>query len=137
MPHVNGVVETALYVENVARSIEFYQKVFGWPVMDSNERFCALNVCDRHVLLLFKTGGTREAISVPGGVIPPHDGSGQLHAAFAISAPELAEWETWLTEKGVEIESRVTWPRAGRSLYFRDPDGNLLELATPGVWPNY
>ena len=28
-------------------------------------------------------------------------------------------------------------PRSGESIYFRDPDGHLLELATPGLWPGY
>ena len=37
----------------------------------------------------------------------------------------------------IEIESRVTWPGGGTSLYFRDPEGHLLELLTPGVWQIY
>jgi catechol 2,3-dioxygenase-like lactoylglutathione lyase family enzyme len=37
---------------------------------------------------------------------------------------------------GIAIESRITWARGGTSLYFRDPDGHSLEVATPGLWPN-
>jgi catechol 2,3-dioxygenase-like lactoylglutathione lyase family enzyme len=37
----------------------------------------------------------------------------------------------------VEIISRMSWPRGGESLYFRDPDNHVLELATPGIWPIY
>lgn len=136
-PHTNGIIETALYVEDVPRSIEFYERIFAWPVMVSDERICAFNVADRHVFLLFKKGGTRNPISIPGGIIPPHDGSGQHHTAFAISASDLGAWEKWLTENGIPIESKVQWPEGGQSLYFRDPDGNLLELATPGIWANY
>jgi catechol 2,3-dioxygenase-like lactoylglutathione lyase family enzyme len=36
----------------------------------------------------------------------------------------------------VAIEGRVDWPRGAKSIYFRDPDGHLLELGTPGLWPN-
>jgi hypothetical protein len=34
----------------------------------------------------------------------------------------------------VAIEHEATWPRGGRSFYFRDPAGNSLELATPRIW---
>ena len=41
------------------------------------------------------------------------------------------------TAHQVEIEGRTDWPRGGHSIYFRDPDGHLLELATPGLWTVY
>jgi catechol 2,3-dioxygenase-like lactoylglutathione lyase family enzyme len=75
--------------------------------------------------------------TLPGGTIPPHDGSGSIHVGFAVDTADLPAWEARLTEQGVEILSRVTWPRGGRSIYFRDPDGHLLELLTPGVWSTY
>ena len=74
---------------------------------------------------------------MPGGTIPPHDGSGPLHVAFAIGAEELFQWEERLRDRAIAIEGRTDWPRGGRSIYFRDPDGHLLELATPGLWRNY
>ncbi|MEE3214286.1 MAG: VOC family protein, partial [Pseudomonadota bacterium] len=91
------------------------------------------------VLLLFLEGGTLETVVLPdnGGTIPPHDGRGWVHMAFAIRHAELAAWESRLHAHGVEIEGRTRWSRGGESLYFRDPDGHLLELATPGVWPHY
>ena len=76
-------------------------------------------------------------MSVPGGVISPHDGDGNLHFAFSIAAADLPAWEAWLQSEGVPVENRVTWARGGQSLYFRDPDGHLVELATPGVWAIY
>jgi catechol 2,3-dioxygenase-like lactoylglutathione lyase family enzyme len=74
---------------------------------------------------------------MPGGTIPPHDGKGPHHIAFSIAADELAQWETRLADFGVAIEGRTIWPRGGTSVYFRDPDGHLLELATPGLWPRH
>jgi catechol 2,3-dioxygenase-like lactoylglutathione lyase family enzyme len=64
-------------------------------------------------------------------------GSGNSHVAFPIAAEELSAWEKQLMENGVAVESKVKWERGGQSIYFRDPDGNLLELVTPGVWPIY
>jgi catechol 2,3-dioxygenase-like lactoylglutathione lyase family enzyme len=74
---------------------------------------------------------------IPGGIIPPHGGSGSLHFAFAIRAEDVRAWEQRLADAGIAIESRVRWELGGESLYFRDPDNHLLELATPGTWPSY
>jgi len=127
MPKLDGLLESSLYVDDLARSARFYETVLGLELIASDaERLRAMGVAGRQVLLLFKKGAS-----------PDHDGDGRLHVAFAVSAASLAEWERWLAEYGVAIESRTTWPRGGQSLYFRDPDGHLLELATPGVWPIY
>ena len=42
-----------------------------------------------------------------------------------------------LKAEDIAIEGRTKWPPGGESIYFRDPDGHLLELATPGLWPGY
>ena len=86
------------------------------------------------MLLLFQRGGTTRPVPLPFGVIPPHDGAGNLHFAFSIPERELPAWEARLAELRIAIESRVRWPRGATSLYFRDPDGHLVELATPGLW---
>lgn len=85
---------------------------------------------DRQVLLLFKKGGSRQIPS-------PHDGDGELHIAFAIPASELESWEAWLQENGIAMEEKRTWERGGQSIYFRDPDRHLVEIAIPGVWSIY
>jgi catechol 2,3-dioxygenase-like lactoylglutathione lyase family enzyme len=74
---------------------------------------------------------------VPGGVIPAHGGSGVLHLCFAIPLAALAAWTAHLQAQGVEVESRVRQAFGGISLYFRDPDGHSVEVATPGLWANY
>jgi catechol 2,3-dioxygenase-like lactoylglutathione lyase family enzyme len=134
---VTGVLETGLYVDDVARSRAFYARLFGFPVLIEDDRLCALDVLGSAVLLLFRKGATAETVHLPGGDIPPHDGDGTLHFAFAIPAADLEAWAERLGKEGIEIESRFTWPLGGVSLYFRDPDGHLVELATPGVWATY
>ncbi len=137
MPSVGGVIETALYVEDMGRAERFYQDVFGFTKMVGDERFCALSVSGSQVLLLFRKGASRDAIATGGGLIPGHDGSGTTHLAFTITEAEWDGWAEWLAAKGVTVESVVRWPRGGRSAYFRDPDSHLLELITPGCWPIY
>jgi catechol 2,3-dioxygenase-like lactoylglutathione lyase family enzyme len=137
MPALGGIIETALYVEDMDRASQFYENILGLRRIAGDDRLRAYSVADRDVLLLFKRGATAQPVRIPAGLIPPHDGSGQNHFALAISATELGAWEKQLSGHSIEIESRVHWPLGGTSIYFRDPDGNLLELATPGMWSIY
>jgi catechol 2,3-dioxygenase-like lactoylglutathione lyase family enzyme len=134
---INGIVETALHVEDVARSAEFYQRLFGLRRLASDDRFCAFAVPGNAVLLLFRKGGTLQPVHIPGGIIPPHDGSGRMHFALKISADALESCERELAAAGIAIESKVNWPLGGSSIYFRDPDQHLVELITPGCWEVY
>jgi catechol 2,3-dioxygenase-like lactoylglutathione lyase family enzyme len=137
-PALSGVLETALIVENVARATSFYRGIFGFEVLLQSTRLCSLNVKPAQVLLLFKRGASLDDIRLPGGVLPGGmDAQGRGHMAFAIKSDDLELWRDWLVQNGVAVESTVCWERGGTSLYFRDPDGNLLELASPGVWANY
>ena len=134
---LDRVLETCLYVDDLDRAAHFYEDVLELPALTSDARFRAYDVGGKSVLLLFRRGFTLETVRMPGGTIPPHDGHGPLHIAFAIAAEELADWEKRLGEHGVAIEGRTRWSRGGESVYFRDPDRHLLELATPGLWAIY
>jgi catechol 2,3-dioxygenase-like lactoylglutathione lyase family enzyme len=136
MPKLDRVLETALYVDDLDRAAAFYAELLELAPLFADERLRAFAV-GSSVLLLFRRGASLETMTIPGGTIPPHDGTGPLHVAFAIGANELAPWEARLRERGVAVEGRTDWPRGGRSIYFRDPDGHLLELATPGLWRVY
>lgn len=131
------VLETALYVENLDASEKFYAALFGCQTLLSDDRMRALNIGGTNVLLLFKKGGTTEGEEVEGGFIPPHDAEGRIHLCFAIEKDELESWERALDAYDIEIISTVFPPRGGTSLYFRDPDKHLIELATPGIWEIY
>jgi catechol 2,3-dioxygenase-like lactoylglutathione lyase family enzyme len=136
-PALSGILESALHVANLDRSSGFYEQVLGLGRIAGDGRFRAYSVAARDVLLLFLRGETSLPFAVPGGVIPPHGGSGQLHIAFSIDLGDLATWESHLAASSIPIESRVLWPLGGHSIYFRDPDDHLLELATPGLWSIY
>ena len=93
-PRTEGLLESSLYVDDLARSVAFYRQIFGFRVIsDFGERGCALEAGRRQVLLLFKKGASRAITS-------PHDGNGELHVAFAIDASEAEAWEAWLESNG-------------------------------------
>ena len=130
-PQVNGILETSLYVERPMQSVEFYRRVFGFEPIDTDPkegitdetRLVPMRAGDRSVLLLFKRGATADT-----------NATGAIHVAFGISRSELPAWEAWLSQQGIPIELKKTWKYGGEALYFRDPDGHLLEVVTPGVW---
>ena len=137
VPKLDGVLETAIYADDMSRARSFYESVLGLTPIFSDARLTAYGIAPRSVLLIFRRGAATQTVTIPGGTIPGHDGAGPLHIAFAIGKDELALWEQHLAENGVAVEGATNWSRGGRSIYFRDPDGHLLELATPGLWTVY
>jgi catechol 2,3-dioxygenase-like lactoylglutathione lyase family enzyme len=131
MPEVTGVLETALYVADMSRSVAFYVELFGFEVVDADERITALAVTKGQLLLLC----ARDAS--PGIPAISHGGTGQQHVALAVPESAISSWRDRLEQSGVPVVHERRWARGGHSLYFRDPDGHLLELATPGVWSVY
>src|SRR5262245_21099641 len=136
-PKIRRVVETALYVDDMARAVAFYRDLLGLRVMEPGGRLTSIDAGEGTVLLLFRRGATTQGFRWPGGAIPPHDGSGPIHVALGVAAEALDPWERYLESRGVAIESRTRWDRGGRSLYFRDPDGHSVERVTPGTWEVY
>jgi catechol 2,3-dioxygenase-like lactoylglutathione lyase family enzyme len=137
VPKLNGVLESPLYFDDLAGAKRFYGEVMGLEPMFEDDRLIACPIGEQSVLLMFRRGHTAEATHIRGGTVPGHEGQGIGHIAFAIGKDELPAWEAQLARHRIPIESRVDWPKGGVSLFFRDPEGNLLEVATPGLWRNY
>jgi catechol 2,3-dioxygenase-like lactoylglutathione lyase family enzyme len=137
VPHLNDLKETALYVDDLARAKSFYRNILGLKLLTDDPRFCAFDVAGKHILLLFLRNASLQETHLPGGTIPPHNAHGPAHLAFSIDQDELTAWRTHFEQHQVTVTGEVTWPRGGKSIYFNDPDGHLLELLTPGVWATY
>src|SRR6516165_9577057 len=84
IPTTGRIIETCLYVADVDRATEWYRQIFGFPIIFQQEdQLRALQVAQDHVLLLFKEKASLKKTTMPGGVLPPHDGSASMHIAFA------------------------------------------------------
>lgn len=135
-PPIGGVLETALYVDDMSRAVDFFAKVLGLTAMLQTDRLTAFDAGGHSVLLVFARGASRADVEGERGTVPGHDGSGPLHMALRISADAYDGWKTRLEAHGVPLRGEMSWPAGGRSLYFEDPDGHVLEFATPGLWKN-
>lgn len=137
---VTGVLETCLYVDDLDSAESFYRKVLGLDTYAKVDGRHVFFRCGEGMLLLFRPDATQAlrdtnitAITALTG-IPPHGARGAGHVAFEMAKEDLGHWREHLKRQGVAIESDYTWPNGGRSLYFRDPSGNSLELVTPDTW---
>ena len=128
--HVNEVLETCLYADDLGVAEKFYREVLGLRFVLREEGRHVFLRSGRGMVLLFRAEETLRADSH----LPQHGSHGPTHVAFAVPAASLDEWVSWLREHRVEIERDHPWPNGARSLYFRDPAGNSLELASPRLW---
>ena len=128
-PPLGGIHEAALYVADLARAERFWRRL-GLAVVVRAQGRHAFFRAGSDLLLLFDPRATVGQEGVPG-----HGAVGEGHVALDVpDAGALERWRTFLGEAGVAIEAEKTWPSGGRSLYFRDPDGNSIELITRGTW---
>jgi catechol 2,3-dioxygenase-like lactoylglutathione lyase family enzyme len=124
------ILETCLCVDDLGAAERFYGEVLGLEFHARQEARHVFFRCGRQMFLLFDPRASSQA----DGKIPPHGSNGPGHACFAAREDELPAWHAHLESRGVAIEAIVDWPGGGRSLYFRDPAGNSLEIATPRIW---
>lgn len=129
MKPIQRIVETAVYADDLDRAERFYRDVLGLSFLGKEEgRHVFFQVGDSDVLLVFLAQAT-----LKGDRLPAHGAYGPGHFAMGIAREDLEAWRDWLRDL-VVIEHEETWPHGGHSLYFRDPEGNSVELITPGVW---
>jgi len=135
MMTINGVLETCLYSENLNAAESFYTGVLGLKLVSAENGRHLFLKCGRGMLLIFNPEHTsREQTFVNGSPVPLHGSKGSGHLALSIDDDKHEDWESRLEKHGVEIESKVEWPNGCKSIYFRDPDGNSLEIVSEGLW---
>ncbi|GIV98161.1 MAG: bleomycin resistance protein [Herpetosiphonaceae bacterium] len=132
---IAGVLETCLYASDLDAIEQFYTTVLGLEVFARVEGRHVFFRCGHGVFLVFNPDRTSNEQSWVAEVpVPLHGTYGPGHMAFAVADSEIPAWRRRLEQLGVTIEADIPWPRGGRSLYFRDPAGNSIELASPRIW---
>jgi catechol 2,3-dioxygenase-like lactoylglutathione lyase family enzyme len=129
VPRVEGVHETVLYAGDVPALVAFYTEVVGLTEIEPpDQHSAAFRLGDGNVVLVFDPART----STPGRFVPPHGANGDGHVAFKVSDLDAAAHD--LRAHDVEIEREITWPKGGRSVYFRDPANNSVEFVEGDIW---
>lgn len=127
---IKSVVETAIYSDDLDAAQDFYSRILGLKMIGRDaDRHVFFQVGDSNVFLVFNPQTT-----LKGDTLPSHGATGPSHFALGIERQSLDRWREHLKTHGVSIEQEVDWPAGGKSIYFRDPAGNLVELVTPGIW---
>ena len=131
---LEGMLETALYAKDLDGVEAFYEGILGLSKITRAANRHVFFRCGPGVLLIFNPDETVKP-PAPGALqVPPHGTKGAGHACFRVSAGNIDAMAARLTEAGIAIESEVHWPNGGRSIYFRDPEGNSLECAEARIW---
>jgi catechol 2,3-dioxygenase-like lactoylglutathione lyase family enzyme len=130
MMQAREVLETCLYADDLEAAERFYREVLGLEFYSRQPGRHVFFRCGRQMVLIFNPAETERPVQG----MPSHGARGPGHAAFAATAAEIDEWRDHLTSHGLAIETEIDWPGGGKSLYFRDPAGNSLEIGTRAIW---
>jgi len=121
------ILETSLYADDLEGAEKFYTSVLGLHLFAKEPgRHLFFKLADQTLLLFNPAKTVLESTS--------HGARGAGHAAFAVPMSNLDGWKERLQNAGSPIEQDLVWPGGARSLYFRDPAGNCLELTSPLLW---
>ncbi|MGH3081095.1 MAG: VOC family protein [Gaiellaceae bacterium] len=127
---LSGILETVVYctTENEEETRRFYRDVLGLqPVREGSVAYRI----GTGLLLVFNADESSVQDSPP-----PHGArDARVHTCFLTAPEDYERWKERLTENGVEIAQEIEWPSTPRSFYFKDPAGNMLEVAEGDMWP--
>lgn len=135
-PPLLGVLESALYADDLDAATAFWQDVVGLdPFQTVPGRHVFFRVAPDQVLLVFRPEATaRPPVPDARLPVPPHGARGPGHFCLAAAPETLDAWHAHLEASGITIEADFRWPNGARSIYFCDPAGNSIEIADPAIW---
>ena len=119
---IRAIDYTAIFVRDMAAMRRFYEQVLRFPL----SRELSANWIE------YQVGSNTLALAKPGMIpndVPTQTGSASLQLAFRVPPPDVDRCAAELAQHGIALVSPPTdRPFGHRTLFFRDPDGNLLEI---------
>jgi catechol 2,3-dioxygenase-like lactoylglutathione lyase family enzyme len=119
---IRAIDYTVIFVRDMAAMRRFYEDILGFPQLrELSPSWVEYRVGD-NTLALAKPSRTAADAPTP-------NGSASLQLAFKVSASEVDQCADELVRQGFHLLSPPSDQAFGhRTLFFRDPDGNLLEV---------
>ncbi len=119
---IRAIDYTVIFVRDMAAMRRFYEDIIGFPLLrELSPSWVEYRVGDNTLALARPRLIAADA--------PTPVGSASLQLAFKVSAPQVDRCADELVRQGVNLLSPPTDQAFGhRTLFFRDPDGNLLEV---------
>jgi catechol 2,3-dioxygenase-like lactoylglutathione lyase family enzyme len=119
---IRAIDYTVIFVRDMAAMRRFYEDILGFPLIrELSPGWIEYRVGNNTLALARPSRTSADA--------PTPEGSASLQLAFKVSVPEVDQCAEELVRRGVTQLSPPTDQRFGhRTLFFRDPDGNLLEV---------
>jgi catechol-2,3-dioxygenase len=123
------IKETCLYSRNLDVMEAFYTDILELPPIGKAEGRHVFFRAGSSVLLIFNPESTLKEKE-----LPPHAGYGPIHIAFEVKSADYLDAKEKFISKGVNILHEATWKSGGKSFYFHDPEGHVLEIVEEGIW---
>ena len=127
------IVESSIYSSDLEKMKEFYVDKLGLEFVSEQKGRHVFLKTDKNMLLIFNHMVTAAEKETNHGAITPPS---MVHIAFEIGSDEYEDAKDLLEKNYIQIEKEVTWENdiKSRSIYFRDPAGNLVEFITRNFW---
>jgi len=133
------IIETCIYSSNLEVIKDFYIKTIGLEFISEEQGRHVFLKAGKSMLLIFNPENTR-SVSGNNKKFPFHGATTPpacIHFALEIENEDLENSMNILKQNGIDIEMEVSWAekQGSKSIYFRDPTGNLVEFITKCSWP--